>query len=115
MIGGYNHQLCNATEAADVVTTGVELGYPLRGVFEWSARPPTVYPELLAHWNSEIGAALTGHPFRRLSKLQPAGNGTNQAGSTPPAADPMKDGCHSIAAADSGITDQWCVDTCTPR
>ena len=43
-IGEYNHQQCDGKMAADVISTGLNLGYPLRGVFEWSAPPPQVYP-----------------------------------------------------------------------
>jgi len=108
MIDGYNHQECDAAKAAAVVTTGVKMGYPIAGVFEWSARPPSVMPEMLTTWNNEIRAAIQGNPIEHKMKLRADGSEQAQAG----AADEGGDGCQAIGAT---VTADWCVTTCTPN
>ena len=107
MIDDYNHQQCDAVKAAEVVTTGVKLGYPLRGVFEWSARPPSVMPELLTTWNKEIRAALVGRPLKHKMQLREGGAEQAQAGAT----DGSAGGCKALADT---VTSDWCQITCTP-
>ena len=59
-VGGANLNQCGAAQA-QLVRTGVHaLGYPLRGVFEWSASPPTLVPADLIQWNDAMGKALGG-------------------------------------------------------
>ena len=106
MIDGYNHQECDAAKAAAVVTTGLKLGYPLAGVFEWSARPPSVMPEMLTTWNTEIRAAILGSPIKHKMKLKADGSDQAQAGATESGG-----GCKSLADT---ITADWCQMTCTP-
>ena len=94
-------------KAAEVVTTGVKLGYPLRGVFEWSARPPSVMPELLTTWNKEIRAALVGRPLKHKMQLREGSAEQAQAGAT----DGSAGGCKALADT---VTSDWCQITCTP-
>ena len=96
-IADYNHNECDAEKAAEVLATGVELGYPLRGVFEWSARPPSVYPDLLSTWNKVTRAALKSKALPKLGKKS------------------AKTGyCHTLAPPTSGLDDKWCIVVC-PR
>ena len=98
MVSGYNHEECDPIKSAEVVAEGRALNYPLRGVFEWSAKPPTVYPTLLANWNAIMRAGLDGAPLPKL-KAQPYANDDSE--------------CHTIAPPDSGVQDQWCMDMCS--
>merc|ERR1719272_2592817 len=103
-IGEYNHQRCDGKMAAAVIATGLDLGYPLRGVFEWSAHPPQVYPELLSTWNAIIRAALQNKTLPEFG--QTAGvvwvNEEKSGGVE----------CHTLAPPSSHIDDGWCLRSC---
>ena len=107
-IDEYNHQECDAKKAAYVVSTGLALGYPLRGVFEWSAHPPQVYPELLSTWNAIIRAALQNKTLPQLGETSPLvwvnrERGGGASGGVV---------CHTLAPPSSHIDDGWCVRSC---
>jgi len=115
MIGDYNHQECNPIMAAEVVTTGVKLGYPLRGVFEWSARPPQVTPEMLTTWNQEIRAALQGNPIRhKKSELKQKDPNAIPGVPELPGVPEVPDDDNPCKAIANTVTHDWCRQTCTP-
>ena len=104
-IGEHNHQRCDGKMAADVIATGLNLGFPLRGVFEWSAHPPQVYPELLTAWNAIIRAALQNKTLPEFGDPQAIAwvNEEKKSGGV---------ACHTLAPPSSHIDDGWCVRSC---
>ena len=114
MIGDYNHAECNPVAAAEVVTTGVKLGYPLRGVFEWSARPPSVTPEMLTSFNKEVRAALEGNPIKHKTKLRKDGQSADPAVPALPGVPAPADDDNPCKATADTVTNDWCRQTCTP-